>query len=245
MTHKLKVLGLILVAIFAMSAVVASAAQAGEFESEIAGTTVTGEQISGTVTGQALTSHEFKTTAGVVKCTPALFHGELAAKLQANLKLTAAYGDTTKATGCLIGGVPGPVIHMRTCFYELTAGNTIGADPNRIGAITHIKCTTPGDEIEVTAAANCKITIPAQSFVESMVTLENAGGAGTAMDFRAVIDIKEMAYMIDGAACPGGAVTMTGAKGTPTAGDGEYKGLATFTGEKVPPATGPIGITVK
>ncbi len=238
MTHKLKALGLALIAVFAMSALAASAAQAGEFEIVGGGeATVTGNQIAGTITGVENTGkHEFVTKAGKVVCTTAAFHGIGKTATPKELTLTAEYGNTTAGTGCTIGGLAGPIVHMNGCDYLFTAGNTIGATTN-ITVSAHIKCPA-GKVIEVTGGAGaCVITIGAQTFAESMITVENSGGAGTAMDVKAFIDVTGIKYEIHGA-CPN-----SPAATTPFT-DGTYKGVATLQGHVIGSGAAK-GITVK
>jgi hypothetical protein len=237
MAHKLKALGLALVAVFAMSSVVASAASAGEFTAEKAPVTITAEPINGTITNVAITKHEFKTTAGVIKCTPATADGTVSALTATTITLKAIYGNTAAGTGCTIGGIGGPVVHMNSCDFQFTAGNTIASDHNTITVAAHVLCEIPGDSIDITGGGNCTIQIPPQTFPENQITLHNRGGAGSAMDIEATIDIVGIGYTVTGT-CPNGAVSMTGA-----AADGEFKGVTTIKGED--PVTGAaIGITV-
>ncbi len=237
MPHKPKAVGLLLFAVFVMSAAVApSASMADEFvvegEKKV---TVTGEQISGQVTGIETTKHEFKTAAGTVKCTPTTFDGVLEGS-SGDLTLAPTYGNTAAGTGCTLAGIAGTIVHMRSCDYLLTAGETVEGSENKIGVVPHIKCTTGGDKIEITSGS-CTITIPEQSFAESMVTAENSGGAGTAMDLKLVIDITGITYEVHGT-CPN-APTVT----TPTS-DGFYKGVATLKADEFVNNANKVGLTV-
>src|SRR5215203_3750241 len=84
MNRKIKALGLALVASLAMSAMVASAAQAIEFHSTAAHTILTGEQT---------TSHKFTVGSGfgAITCTTAKFTGTTTATTEASQKITPEY----------------------------------------------------------------------------------------------------------------------------------------------------------
>ncbi len=236
---KLRVFGLALVTVLAVNAVAGSAAQAGEFEVEGGKTvTVIGSAITGLITGQENTKHEFSTKAGVVKCTPATFDGELKGS-GTSLTLGATYGNTNEKKGCTIAGIAGPVVHMNSCDYLLTAGNTILTSPSFIGVAAHVKCAVAGDAIAVTASATCTITIPPQSFAESMITAENSGGPVWSMDIKVYIDITGIKYVIDGAGC------FNDATGPSTTTDGTYKGVLTLLASEIAWPHAAVALTVK
>jgi hypothetical protein len=223
MTQKLKALGLALVAVFAMSAVVASAAQASNFQSGTGTypTTVTGEEISGPVTGVTVLKHEFKTALGVIKCTPAEFTGTLTA---ASTQFTVAptYGNTTAGTGCTIAGTAGPVVHMNGCDYLFTAGTTAsGVTP----ISTHLVCPE-GKHIVVTVKTGCEDTIFPQTFAESMISAKNGGGTGSAMTSTDTIDVTGITNEIDEE--PGKCPEHPGVSAGVLLHEGTYKGVAEF-----------------
>ncbi len=212
--------------------------QPGEFEVESGKKiTVTGEQVLGAVTGIETPKNEFKTKAGVVKCTPSTFDGVLEAS-GTELTLNATYGNTTTGTGCTISGIAGPTIHMNSCEYLFIAGTTVSGSANRIRVAAHIKCGTLADKIEITASPTCKITIGEQSFPETMATAENSGGAGTAMDVKAIIDITGINYVIDGSGCPNDAT------GPTTTTDGIYRGVVTLKADEFSNNKNPVALTV-
>ncbi len=239
MACKPKTLGLALIAVFAMSAVMETAARAGEFEAEGKKVTVTGEQIPGFVTGIENSGKlELGTTAGVFKCGPVAFDGILNGA-STELKLTTIYGITESGLGCTLDGVSGPSVHMRSCAYLFTAGNTIGATSN-ITVATHITCTTPGDVIEVTRnmVSNCVLTIPEQKLGESTITAENSGGAGAAMDIKAIVDVPNIRHEYHGT-CPNSPATTT------LVTDATYRGVVTLKAVEFAPPGNKIGLTVK
>ncbi len=240
MTHKLKALGLALVAVFAMSAVVASTAQAGVFEIT-AGTeaTITGEQVNGLVTGVETPKNEVILDTGAFKCTPATFHGVFKTAAPTELKLSATYGNTTAGTGCTFSGIAGPVIHMNGCEYLFTAGNTTPAgNNNAITVAMHLICP-PGKVIDITTPIGnppCTITIGPQTFPESMITAQNNAIAGTGMDVTATMDITGIDYEVHGK-CPNAVPE------TVTRTNGIYRGVVTLKGDAIP-GGGPVGVTV-
>jgi hypothetical protein len=224
MSKKLGVLGLALVAVFAMSAMLASAAQAANFESGTGTypTTITGEQISGPVTGVTVAKHEFKTALGVIKCTPSSFTGTLTA---ASTEFTVAptYGNTTLGTGCTIAGVAGPVVHMNGCDYLFTAETSVGgATP----IATHLVCPEQ-NHVVVTVQTGCEVTIFPQTFSETMISAKNGGGTGSAMTSTDTIDVTGITNEIDEASagkCP----SHPGVSAGELLHEGTYKGVAEF-----------------
>jgi hypothetical protein len=227
MIQKLKALGLALIAVFAIGAVAASAASAAaEFTAETVPATITGEQTAGTITSKEVTKHEFTTNLGVVKCSPATFDGEQTVAASTELKLLPTYGNTTAGTGCTTAGIAGLIVHFHECYYTLTAKETLTA--SSINMETHLVCphnATTGEHVEITTSSGCTTTIPPQTFNKSMVTAENAGGAGSAMDIKALIDVTGITYEEEGTNCIEPGVLQHG---------GTYKGVATLKGDKIP-----------
>lgn len=237
MSHKLKTLGCVLVTAFAMSALGVAAAQAGEFEVEgNKKVTITGEQINGLITGVEESKHDFGTEVGTFRCSSSDFHGVLQSS-STELTVTATYGNTSTGMGCTVAGIAGPVVHMRSCDYLFTAGNTIGAT-NNIQVRAHIKCGI-GDSIEITVSPTCTITIPPQSFAESMVTAENSGGAGSSMDIKMTTDLTGVNYVVHGSLCPNG---IQGNTATTT--NGVIKGVTTYRATDFTTGAA-VGLTVK
>jgi len=91
MTRKIKALGLALVASLAMSALVASAAQA-EFHSTVAHTILTGEQT---------TTHKFTVGSGfgAITCKKAKFTGTTTATTESSQVITPEYKECTDSFG--------------------------------------------------------------------------------------------------------------------------------------------------
>lgn len=124
MKRSLKTLGLVLAAVFAMGAVMASAASAAEFHSAAAPVTLSGSQS---------TSHVFTTNAGTVTCKVATFSGSSSVKTTSEITMTPKYENCT-AFGFI--SVP---IHVKG-DYLFTANGDVHV--NGTFEITAPGCTT-------------------------------------------------------------------------------------------------------
>lgn len=149
MTRNLKVLGLALAAVLAMTAVAASSASAHYvFTSEAGSTSVTGSQIG---------KHKFTTGGQSVECSIAKFSGTQTGTSANELTITPTYETCTYA---------GKTTHvtMNGCDYLFTGATT--ADGKH--GIVHVKCPV-GKVIEVhitdfpSAGLTCTLTIAAQT----------------------------------------------------------------------------------
>jgi len=219
MTRKLKVLGLALVAVCAMSAVVAASASAVEFKST-KGTTVTltGAQHNG--------EHKFTVGFGTVNCTKAKFHSELTTP-NSVATVTAEYGKPAGGE-CVFAGIPAEV-HMNECDFTLFANGNAAVD-----------CPA-GKEITVTAVqagvTKCVVHVPAQTGLTG-VTYTNVG-AGETEEVTMHLDITgQIKYSQTEGTGLGRCPTLDGAT------NGSYHGTATITGEETISPFNHIGITV-
>lgn len=215
--RNLKVLGVALLAMFSLSAMLASAASADD--------QVTAEEYPATLTGSRHSGTDtLVTTAGNISCTTANYHGTLA-KASTTVTVTPSY------SGCTAFGFPA-VIDMNGCDYELhmTAGEGTEA-----GAT--VLCPA-GQEITVTAISagttKCTVHVKPQT-VGGDVKITNTG-SGSTRELTLHLNFTNIHYThTEGTGlgkCPSG----TGAAGTITA-------LATVTGENDPPPfTKHIGI---
>jgi hypothetical protein len=152
MIRKLKAMGLALVAVFAMSAVVASAAQAFTFHSEAEHTLLNASQS---------TTHEFTAGSGfgAISCETATFAGTAASASAATQTITPTYGNCKDSLGRTAD------VNTNECTYtfEVTgeaggvfSGNTDIACP---GSPIEIKVTNTSKEVK------CTITVAAQENV--------------------------------------------------------------------------------
>jgi len=111
MIRKIKALSLALVALCAMSAVVAAGAQAGNF-------TTSGSYPSpGKGEQPKEAAHVFTVQGQKVTCTKAVFEGSLAAASE-SIVITPTY------TGCTAFGFAEAEVNMGECVYTFTAGVT-------------------------------------------------------------------------------------------------------------------------
>lgn len=145
MTRKFKTLGLTLVAVLALSAMVASAASAaGQYTAASYPTSGTGHSPAG--------NDVFKTEGGTVECT-ATFAATLNAPTS-KLTVVPTY------TGCKAFGFAAATVEMDECDYTFeTPAKT--ATSHLWTAPVAVDCPA-GKEITV-IAGNCEIRIPAQT----------------------------------------------------------------------------------
>jgi hypothetical protein len=219
MNRKLKGLGLALIAVFALGVVSVSTASAGTFTAN-AGATISGEQVSGTVTGKTVAKFELATLAGTWRCTVFNVSGTAAAAESPTQEVAPSW------TGCTIAGSV-PVTIDPNCRFLFHAG-TAGA------ATMDVRC--PSSPITVTlAGSTCSITFGGAAGGVNQglggITLDNSG-TSTAMDILATFDVTGIHYVIDnGPSCPNAP-----ASGTYT--DATLRGVMTFK------SSGAGGITV-
>lgn len=133
MIRNLKVLGLALASMFAMSVVMASAASAADFGSaHTTGTTF--------VTAFEEEEHKFTVNNRTVTCHDTSFTGESVENLGAG-----TWNGVTikpKYENCTAFGLPATV-DMNSCDYKFTALTAATGE-------VHVGCTTAGDNIRVT-----------------------------------------------------------------------------------------------
>jgi hypothetical protein len=216
MNHKLKFLGLALAAIFATSAIGASAASATvEFHSESAPVTMTGAQEG--------TSNAFDVQFGEVKCTTAKYTATTAATTQTTIQVTPSY------SGCTFAGVASTV-DMNGCTYMIHVFN----EGPPYEAWADIVCPA-GGFITVTGGTKCNVFIPAQTGLE-FITITNIGSGSTRELTLGLGGLQEVTY-VQSAGTGVGKCTSVGKA------DGKYTGTATVTGE-VDPGTTHVGLFV-
>jgi hypothetical protein len=183
MKRKFKAIGLSLVAVFAMSAVVASAAQADEFHSTSAPAFFTSHS--------AEANHKFTVTkpAGTVvssvTCTTYQFSGTSAVKTSSSVELHPTYSNCKLSTGLAM-----KVEVPEACNYKIilpAAGTKATVDVvNCAGGIKIV-------------GVGCTITVPAQTGLEHLQLSNNAGKT----DINAEITVTGIAAT-QTAGCPGG-----------------------------------------
>ena len=221
MIRKLKFLGLALVAVFAMSAVGASAASAVvQFHTEKTPVTITANQHAGT--------NGFDVQFGEVKCTTAKLHGTTPSDVTTETTITL----TPTYEGCTFAGVA-TTVHMNGCDYTVHVTN---AGPPYGGPVT-IKCPA-GQEITVTGGNKCTVHVPPQGNL-GPISYTNTGVGATREITAHLEGIQNITYtQTKGTAA-------VGACGNLTTGAGKFTGTITVTGENDPGNNEHIGIWVE
>jgi hypothetical protein len=173
MIRNLKTLGLAVMAIFALTAVASSAAQAIEFHSEIENTTVTAKTETGS-------NSVFDAAGASISCASATFTGTQAAKTSATLTVTPAYSS------CTFLGILNVPVNMNGCQYTFSANGEV--------AVTGASCTAITFE-----ATGCKVEVGKQSGLKE-VTYTNLG-AGTTREVTVTPHVTGITYTSSGL-CP-------------------------------------------
>lgn len=150
MIRKLKMLGLSLVALVAMSAIGASAAQAAAGELDIGAAPAT-------LTGQQTTALKFKMTASglTTQCSTEKLHGTTAATSVSEATVTL------ETSGCTLGGTAA-TLDKNGCKYTLTGG--VAANTAQVD---YVGCAT-GKHYTITQGS-CEITIKEQGPLSHIV----------------------------------------------------------------------------
>jgi hypothetical protein len=202
--HRLKALGLCFVAVFAMSAVVAAAAQAApEYKSESpAPTFLHGESTDNMFT---ITHSPENLT---VSCSKTTVSGEVGATSVKTVSVHPEY------TGCELNEIPAKVVVPTACNYRLNQPTALGGTPPSwtitVSILTcpstaPIKITTTGCTVEVSETGNSAL---------AHIILTN-GGSGTTRDIFGNITLTGITAK-QSSGCPGGAGTFTTADYTGT-----------------------------
>ncbi len=171
MIRKLKVLGLALGAVFALSATMASGASAVDtFTVEGGGVNtavLTGESANNIF---EITSNGFKIECAVSRFAGTVTNGASTATI------FPTYYQTTPATKCptTLGNA---LVKMNGCDYDLT-GSTTGSDGGAADATVSITCTGT-NKIEIQGPLGCTLSIPAQTPTSGGVTYTNEGAGAT------------------------------------------------------------------
>jgi hypothetical protein len=199
--HSIRMLGIALIAAFAMSAVAASAASAAEFQAA---------EYPAKVNATNVGAHTFKAGAiGTISCNNATFTGtEFLAGPSTSLTVTPAY------SGCTFLGVVGVVVHTNGCTYRFN--EPVGTRPSFTGSVD-VLCPT-GNAITFTAGT-CTVSVPAQTGLETVEYTDVTSGGSESVTVAA--GVSGIAYT--------GSVLCPNEPGTHA--NGEYSGTAKSTAE--------------
>jgi hypothetical protein len=222
MIRNLKVLGLAMVAVLAMSAMVASAASAHEFKSEAASTQLTGKQVG---------EHVFTAEGNEVKCTTATFNGTQSGTEADEVTIHPEYGKGLDPEGnpgkCRFSALTATVT-TTGCDYKFDSETSEAGH-----ATTQVVCA---EKSNITISlSGCTITIGAQT-VDGGVSFDNEG-SGTTQQVKVTATATGIDYSASGFGC-----SLAGIK-TGAHSDGTYNGTTTVTGEK-PSTVEHVGISV-
>jgi len=186
MTRNLKALGLALLAIFALSAIAASGAQAtaGVFtwESGTQHLTVEHDAEGG---NPATGSQKFTTFVGQVQCQE--MSGKVGVSGTESQEMTMQgvsfhNSGSTKCSGPLSSQ---PTFEMGNCDYKFTAGETVGETGIETTGMTHIECTS--GQIVINGGGLCTIKVPAQSAMTGHIRYHTISPSLTYMTIESTI----------------------------------------------------------
>lgn len=175
MIRNLKALGLALVAVLAMSAVVASAAQAAEFHSETSKTILAGHQVG--VNEFIIRNAEGKQLAKTT-CTTATVSGTIEGLTAASARVHPIYGEEKET--CTVEPIGKATVHTVGCDYILHTATSAEM------ALVDITCET-GKSITINAALGCTIHVPAQTSLNGVHYENENSGAERSIVVKATV----------------------------------------------------------
>jgi hypothetical protein len=181
MPRKFKVLGFALVAVGAMSAVMASAAPASSYTGSSYPTAVTGSNISGRET--------FTTPGGTVQCDTHFLSPFYLNAIGSTLELFPTY------TNCVAFGFLNATVDVMGCVYQLHAGAAQGG-----GVYNNsfdIVCRAGNGPITI-KAGTCVVDVPAQTGLTNVKTTNS----GTSVTVQPEVTNITMNVTTDGFGCP-------------------------------------------
>lgn len=191
MIGKIKALGLAFVVTAAMSAVAASAAQAGSFDIGAQPAVIKGHSEAGQQHLLSVT----RTAGGVFNatCKTASFEGTSQGQSISEATITPTYGESEGApTGCTLFG-QSSVVKMNGCKFTITGSG----QPSNTYLLDIVGCTS-GKQIE-TKTAVCTFHIPEQNGL-SHVVATNIGINEITLEAT----LTTITFTQTGAACPDG-----------------------------------------
>lgn len=171
---RIKVMGLALVAVFAMGALASSAMAAPTLEAGNANVNLTGEQAPGT-------NDVFNIEGSKVTCTEAMYNANgVTANGGTNAVLHPVYGN------CTAFGFIGATVNVATgCNYRGMATGSQDANMFYNTGELQIECTNPTNEFITISVSNCVMHVKAQN-ISSGIAFSNttpANNTNEKMDF--------------------------------------------------------------
>jgi hypothetical protein len=211
MIRNLKVLGLAVVAVLALTAVAVSSASAAEF---VAGTGTTSAK------GSQTEAAKFKTKNGTIECSSGTFRGMISEGKHTTAETSAGEGKKgIEYSGCKFLGFINVAVNTHECQYRFHSNGEVD-----IIAVTEGKAECEGSGITF-EAAGCKTSVGTQN------GLTTVSYSNTTLEGKEAIkvspNVKSISYTASG--CP----SFNG-----TTNDGEYtKGSAPVGGSTGTPGT--------
>jgi hypothetical protein len=177
MLHKLKALGLAVVAVLALNAMAAASASATDlFTSDAPSEETT---ITGTQTGAQ--PHKFTVLGQPIECSEAHFMGKVVGNSVESVTVSPSY------SGCTYGSNPATV-NMRDCDYNFTS------ETNESGHnVVHIEECPTGAPITVeivVGGTNCKLTIITQTPGQGVTFTNDTSGETKDLLVKATAKVK-------------------------------------------------------
>ena len=208
MIRNIKALGLAFLAMAAIGALTASAAQADvngwpvHITTEKDKAVITGANTAGTI-------HQLNIGGTTVECEVATFEGTVEQATH-NTQLTATQIEVTPTySGCKGFGGIAVTVQMHGCTYTITATQTkLTAE----GGVTGCTKDPKGNELPITIKSQvCTITIGTQAKDFPHITFTNdAKGATTEHHLQDHVTVKGFSYTRDGFFCPQGEAAYQG-----------------------------------
>jgi hypothetical protein len=209
--QRLKVIVLALLAVFAMSAVVASSAFAEGTEDEFE---FTGTAATWTGTNPAGNNHVFEGNAGTVSCSKDEFKGEV----PTGRKATTVNANVIKYENCTAFGFIGAKVTVTNCEYHFHGAGAVGKGPTDLEPESTDKKhesqidldSVVGKVCSITisvSGTNCVITFKPQTNL-SKITYFNK----TATELEIEAAVTGIAYTQTGSQCTGGTGNFTNGK---------------------------------
>jgi hypothetical protein len=202
MIRNLKVLGLALVAVFAMSAMVAASAQAVAAKFKADSTTASAkfkiEQDGNTATGTQV----FVTEFGEVDCQTLTGSGTAANEAAEVTVQNVAYTGhqfLPESTACEAFGLEA-TINFNGCDYVFHAGTSIAAGEST--GTADVVCPA-GKSIDINAAGLCTVTVPAQTGLTHIIFHTVNPGGGAVSYVTATATVSNITYSGEGLLCSG------------------------------------------
>jgi hypothetical protein len=232
MIRNFKTLGVALMAVFAMSAVVASAASATNdvFESEKVPVTLTGTQVA---------VNKFTLAGQAVECTGISVDATVTASPVSQITTgEPVYSGCTYAGGAA-------TVHMNGCKYLLTGTTDVSGDAQ----VAIVDCPKEKHIAITSTAINCTITVKAKGAIDGNQVAEEGvhytnDGAGTTagvlIDLTAKVKVTSEGGTNTKAGEPEGVTCASLTNNT-----GTLDGTITVTGEETVAPFAHIGISVK